>query len=45
MGASIAQGLSQFVLGLEELEAISRERKLLRDRLKEGKGSIDFDKR
>ena len=37
MGSNIAMGLIQFVLGLEELEVLSRERKFMRERLKEGK--------
>ena len=37
MGRDIALGLTQFIMGIEELEQISRERKLLRERQKEGK--------
>lgn len=37
MGSNIALGLSQFIFGIEELQQISRERKMLREKIKEGK--------
>lgn len=37
MGSSIALAMAQFIFGIEELEMISRERKLQRERLREGK--------
>ena len=37
MGSNIALGLFQFICGIEELEQISRERKIIREKIKEGK--------